>query len=109
MDMSRTALARRVQSFQQKAAANGGLVRDGMEQAAEAGVAYALGRAEGMGVTDTASHGTSMAVVAAGLTGEFFAPNGAVKILARGARRAGVTVLSYKAGLKSGLESGAKA
>lgn len=106
--LSKGALARRYTSLQQRAAANGGMVRDVMEQGVEGATAFALGRAQGMGVTDPASSAPELAIVAAGLTGEFLAPNGAVRMVARGARRAGVAVASFKAGLKSGLEATSK-
>lgn len=103
--MSRTALAGRVTSLQARAAKNGAVVVDAAEQAVEAGAAYALGQAEGRGLVAPDNSGPAAAMVGIGLAAQAFAPNGVVKSGARAIRRAGVTVLSYKAGVKSGLEA----
>ena len=103
--MSKSRLASQVTSLQTRAAQNGAVVVDAAEQVIEAGAAYALGQAEGRGLVAGDNSGPAATMVGLGLAAQAFAPNKVVKSAAKGLRRAGVTVLSYKAGVKSGLEA----
>ena len=105
LTLSRSALAGRLQSVQRSAQKNGQMVTDAAEQGVSMATAYGIGQAEGRGLADSSSMALPAGIAGAGIVGQLFAPNGVVRSVARGARRAALDVIAYKAGVKSGLET----
>ena len=103
-NMSRSALAAGMNRYQAQAARAGTLVTQGIERGISTSISYGMGVADGKGLSDPGSSATQVAVLAAGVTAQVFAPGKMVAVAGRAAVASALDVIGYKAGLRKGLE-----